>query len=281
MNKKLKDKLRNSWLRAVGFFLQDILNYLKYNILKKDLVLIYQMGKVASSSIYYSLKEKNLIVYHVHRLNKKYIQEVHESIYKKTGEVESKVVDKRGIRLFNMFIKSNKRPVYVISMVRNPIERNISAFFQNKEHYTRLVNYSNTEELIDLFYNIYDHETPLLWFDKEFNQSLNTDIYETAFPKEKKYQILKSNNYNILLLRVDLEDQAKEKIIKEFLGLKQFELKNKNVGAQKNYYSEYKEFKQNIKLEKGYIDKMLNSKFVKFFYTENEIMSFEKEWSRN
>ncbi len=278
MNKSIKNKLKNSWIRVVGFYVLDIFNYLKYKFFKKDLVFVYQMGKVASSSIYFSLKERKMIVYHIHRLNEKHIREVHKSLLEKTGLIESKVVDERGVRIYNMFMKNNKRPVYIISLVRSPIERNMSAFFQNKELYTKQRNYSDTNKLIDLFYLLYDHDTPLMWFDREFKQCLNVDIYDSPFLKDKKYKILKSKNFNILLMRVDIEDDIKENIISDFLGIKNFNLKNKNVGTLKNYNAEYKEFKNKIKLSESYINRMLDSKFANYFYTKKEINQFKQQW---
>ncbi|MCF6295140.1 MAG: putative capsular polysaccharide synthesis family protein [Flavobacteriaceae bacterium] len=281
MNKRIKEKLRNSWARIVGFYFLDIFNYLRYRFFKKDIVFVYQMGKVASSSIYYSLKEKKKVVYHVHRLNEKHIRELHKVQLENTGLIESKAVDERGIRLYNIFIKNNKRPVYIISLARNPIERNMSAFFQNKEYYTKQHSYFDTDKLTNLFYNKYDHDTPLMWFDREFKHCLNIDIYDSPFPKEKKYKILKSENLNILLMRVDLEDSIKENIISDFLGIKNFKLKNKNVGTLKSYNEEYKEFKRIIKLNESYINRMLNSKYANYFYTNEEINEIKKKWLKN
>lgn len=278
MNKRLKERLKNSWARTIGFYCLDVYNYFKYRFLKRDLVLVYQMGKVASSSIYYSLKESDNIVYHVHRLSEKHIRELHKTQLEKTGLVESKAVDERGVRLNNMFIKSNKRPIHIISLVRNPIDRNMSAFFQNKEYYTKKHDYSDTEKLTNLFYQLYDHDTPLNWFDREFKDCLNVDIYDSSFPKDKKYKLLKSNNYNILLMRVDLEDSIKENIISAFLGISNFKLKNKNVGIQKTYNEEYKDFKRKINLSDSYMNKMLNSKFTNYFYTNSEISEIRSKW---
>lgn len=236
------------------------------------------MGKVASSSIYSSLKGENFVVYHMHRLSKQNIEEVHKSQIEKKGFVDSKAVDQRGIRLYNMFLKKDKRPIYIISLVRNPIERNMSAFFQNKEYFTKNLNHSNSEELTKLFFDLYDHETPLYWFDKEFKRCLGIDIYKSPFPKEKRYKTVKSGNLNILLMRVDLNDDKKEEVINNFLGITSFKLKNKNVGTEKSYNNEYKEFKKRINLNESYIRKMLNSKFTSYFYSDNEILEFKEKW---
>lgn len=279
MNKKLKNILRNSWLRVVGFYIIDTVNYLKYNFLKQELVFVYQMGKVASSSIYNSLIKMKLVVYQIHRFNKDYIEEVHKNHREKTGTLEAKIVDERSIRISNMFLKKHKRPISIISLVRDPIERNISAFFQNKEQFTKNNNYSSTEELISLFYELYDHETPLFWFDKEFKATLGVDIYDYHFPKEKKFSIFKSNNFNILLMRIDIEDSIKEKILSDFIGMNnEVKLKNKNIGNLKGYNSEYKEFKGKLKLNENYVNKMLKSKFVEYFYTEQEINLMKEKW---
>ena len=278
MNKNIKNKLRNSRLRVVGFYIVDFFNYLRFKILKRDLVFVYQMGKVASSSIYNSLKEKKMIVYQIHRFNKEYIREIHKTHKEKTGLLESRIVDERGIRLNNMFIKKHKRPIFIISLVRDPIERNISAFFQNKEHITKHHKYTSMDELIHRFYDLYDHDTPLTWFDLEFKSSLDVDVYDFPFPKDEKHKIFKSNNFNILLLRVDIEDPQKGKIIGDFLGMGKVKLKNKNVGSLKGYNSEYKDFINKIKLNENYVNKMLKSKFVEYFYTNEEISLMKKKW---
>lgn len=278
MNNTLKNKLRNSWLRVVGFYLIDTINYLKFKVLKRDLVLIYQMGKVASSSIYSSLKDKNFVTYQIHRFDKDYIQEVHDSHKNKTGFSESRIVDERGIRLKQLFLEKRNRPIYLISLVRDPIERNMSAFFQNKEHLTKNHSYTNTKELIELFYELYEHDTPLTWFDKEFKKTMGVDIYDFSFNKEEKYGVFNTNNCNVLLLRVDIDDSAKAKIIQQFLAMDSMEIKNKNIGSLKGYNSEYKEFTKNINLSESYVDKMLSSKFTKHFYTEEEIESMYNKW---
>jgi hypothetical protein len=278
MKKYLKNKLRNSWLRVIWFYIVDVFNYLRYKFLKRDLVLVYQMGKVASSSIYNSLKGKNLVVYQIHRFNREYIDEVHKALQLKTGFIESKIVDERGIRLNRMFLKKHKRPIYLISLVRDPIERNISAFFQNKEHFAKKHEYSNIDELIQLFYDLYDHDTPLTWFEREFKRTTGVDIYDHPFPREKRHGIFKSNNFNILLLRIDLNDSQKEQILREFLEKDNIKLKNRNVGSTKSYNSEYKNFNSNIKLNEKYVSKMLESKFVKHFYTKEEIEAMRIKW---
>jgi hypothetical protein len=278
MNNSLKSRLRNSWLRVFGFFLVDTINNLKVKVLKRDLVLIYQMGKVASSSIYNSLKDKKNVTYQIHRFDEDYIKEVNDFNKNKSGFSESKIVDERSVRIKKLFLKKPSKPIFLISLVRDPIERNVSAFFQNKNHLAKNYSYANTQDLIELFYNLYAHETPLIWFDKEFKKTTGVDVYDFPFNKKQKHTIFNANNFNVLLLRVDLEDSEKSKIIQQFLSEDVVEIKNKNIGALKGYNSEYKEFMKNLDINEAYLDKMLNSKFIKHFYTEEEVQAMYNKW---
>ena len=190
MNNSLKSRLRNSWFRVFGFFLVDTINNLKVKVLKRDLVLIYQMGKVASSSIYNSLKDKKNVTYQIHRFDEDYIKEVNDFNKNKSGFSESKIVDERSVRIKKLFLKKPSKPIFLISLVRDPIERNVSAFFQNKNHLAKNYSYANTQDLIELFYNLYAHETPLIWFDKEFKKTTGVDVYDFPFNKKQKHTIL-------------------------------------------------------------------------------------------
>ena len=102
-------------------------------------VLIYQMGKVASSSIFHSLKTTtDFNAFHVHRLNPKHITRVREG-HLQRGD-SPPIEDEEGLYLYENLIKPCRTPIKIISLVREPISRNISAFFQNLQSYERLKN---------------------------------------------------------------------------------------------------------------------------------------------
>ena len=88
---------------------------------------------------------------------------------------------------------------------------------------------------------------------------------------EKGIDKYTSGNVSLLIHRIDIYDNEKERAINEFLGLNDFSLKNRNLSEGKKYDQAYKTLKQQLKLPDSYLDKMTNSKFFRHFYSEEEI----------
>jgi hypothetical protein len=183
--------------------------------------------------------------------------------------------------LYNKIIVPKKQ-VKIISLTREPIGRNVAAFFQNFERETgKKYEQSNftPQELGDIFINFFPHSIPLNWFDNNFKPFLGIDVYEYPFPKEQGYLKINKDNMDLLILKLETSDSVKEKAIAEFLGLKEFKLVRTNVGEDKNYRDMYKEFKQNLKLPLSYVEEMCSSKYFNHFYKEEEIRKVYSRWT--
>ena len=251
----------------LNIILKDIELRLKLYATNQTPIIIYQMGKVGSSSVMKSLEKKAILpLFRVHFLLKNadnrsfYNPKVYEILELKLGR-EKQV--RRGEFLYNKIIVPKKQ-VKIISLTREPIGRNVAAFFQNFERETgKKYEQSNftPQELRDIFINFFPHSTPLDWFDNHFKPFFGIGVYEYPFPKEQGYLIINKDNVDLLILKLETSDSVKEKAIAEFLGLKEFKLVRTNVGEDKNYRDMYKEFKQNLKLPLSYVEEMCSSKW--------------------
>jgi hypothetical protein len=270
---KLLDNL--TYLRKI--VLQDIKLRFRLYATNQTPIIIYQMGKVGSSSVMKSLKKKAILpLFHVHFLLKNadnrsfYNPNVYEIL---SVKLEREMLLRQGKFLYNKII-APKKQVKIISLTREPIGRNIAAYFQNFERETgkkyELSNFT-PQELIDIFINYYPHSIPLDWFDNYFKPFLGVDVYEYPFPKEQGYLRINKDNVDLLILKLETSDGVKEKAIADFLGLKEFKIVRTNVGENKNYRDIYKEFKYNLKLPLSYVEKMCSSKYFNHFYKEEEI----------
>jgi hypothetical protein len=277
---KLLDKL--TYLPKI--ILEDIKLRFKLYATNQTPIIVYQMGKVGSSSVMKSLKKAILPLFHAHFLLKNadnrsfYNPNVYEILELKLGR-EKQV--RRGEFLYNKIIVPKKQ-VKIISLTREPIGRNVAAFFQNFERETgKKYEQSNftPQDIRDIFINFFPHSTPLDWFDNHFKPFLGIDVYEYPFPKEQGYLRINKDNVDLLILKLETSDSVKEKAIAEFLGLKEFKLVRTNVGEDKNYRDMYKEFKQNLKLPLSYVEEMCSSKYFNHFYTEEEIRKVYSRWT--
>lgn len=225
-------------------------------------LIIYQMGKVGSSSIYESLKRHyNGPVFHAHSLSPRVAEKTHRWLHQWT------VVE--------------KQPARVISLTREPISRNISEFFQNLEVFideSPANIQQSPEELQNTFLAKHWHDWSLNWFDTEINANFNIDVYEKAFPQTGTCQYSREN-IELLVLRSELDDEDKITAICNFLSLDRFKLVNKNIGQQKEYSQTYKLFLENVRFPREYIDMICESKYFRHFYSTEEIAAARERWS--
>lgn len=243
-------------------------------------VLVYQMGKVASSTIYQALiKDEDFITFHVHRLNPVNIIKHRQDRIEKGWQTPEKIHEILSPFIYNNIIKS-KMPIKIITLVRDPISRNISDYFQVLDQIWSIKNaYSklSLEELTQGFFEKHLDYVPLTWFDLEFKEVLDVDVYKYNFPQDKGYLQIKSGCYDILIMKHNLDDQIKQEILGQFLG-KNFSLVSKNVADEKGYADTYRKFLATVKLPESYVNKMLDSKYTQHFYSNKEINKLKEKW---
>ncbi len=244
-------------------------------------VVVYQMGKVASSSIHLSLKATtDLNVFHLHRLNPENIELVRKERLRRGSLLKN---EDRALYLYENLMKNPPNgSVKIISLVREPIGRNISAYFQNLQSFEGVQDAHNSievEPLIEHFIERYSHDVPLLWFDEEMRATTGIDVYEYTFPRDQGYQVIAEGPYQVIIMRHDLDDRLKEKYIAEFLELESFNLSRANEASSKEYADAYKRFVSSIKLPSGYVERMLSSKYARHFYSQEERRAFSERWT--
>lgn len=241
-------------------------------------ILIYTMAKVASSSVYHSIhKQSKQPIYHLHSLNEQKIKAAVKACFENGVMPASRSV---GDLIYREKIEKNL-PVKIITSVREPIARNLSAFFEAFEYYTGVqpINWTGkTENLFSLFYQELPQEFPLQWFDEELQRMTGIDVYAKTFDASQKYQFYQKGNTEVLLFRTDLSNQKKTELIQSFLGLKDFSLQNYNVGSDKSYAQMYQQFKKQIHFPEDYLHNMLTAKYTQHFFSEVEIQQMYKQY---
>jgi len=225
-------------------------------------IFVFQMGKVGSSSIYKSLLAQYPgLVAHAHIFSADH----------KSPRVR---------RLYFWAIKGG-RPLKIISLTREPMARNVSAFFQMFERDTGIpyakANFT-LAELKTLFLSNYKHEIPLEWFDKNILANFGIDVYATPFPQDGSCTFSR-NKIELLVMRSEINDDEKVRAVNRFLGSNGFQLRNTNIGEKKAYAATYMSFASNVKLPPDYVERMCESKYFNHFYSKAEIDMARRRWS--
>jgi hypothetical protein len=242
-------------------------------------VIVYQMGKVGSSSLRDSLKERGVWpVSHAHRINPKHVEEIKEHRAQRGFDSPLPTVHIRGLELHREIVEPGRSSKF-ISLIREPVSRNVSAFFfnyvANEDGYGNL----SLQEIRESFLSEYPHEVPLVWFDREPKVTLNIDVYDTPFPNDQGYVELSNGPFELLVMQSELPDARKADAIQQFLEISDFQIQRRNTGQRKSYGNVYDAFKQKISLPNSYLDRMLQSRYAQHFYSTEEIEQTYNRWS--
>lgn len=241
----------------------------------EDPIVVAQMGKVSSKSVSNALEGLGGSVYHVHHLCRDRLRTIAET-YETAGKVPPHIA--RSYEVLEKIVDRGK-PARVISMVRDPIARNISAFFQNKNVFA--AGEADVSELIRRFIETYPHEVPIEYFDVHIKPVFGIDVFETAFDREQRSLLATNENFSLLVLRTEDSDDSKQASLARFLNRTDISLERRNVGSDKSYASEYAEFLERIRLPQAYVDRMLGSRMARHFYTAEELAGFRARWERS
>ena len=211
-------------------------------LLFKRVILVFQMGKVGSFSALYaiyrslgkqdrgqgfwgssSMEIGNTTIFHMHR--------------------NHDFNDFR--RLMILWHARLGLPLSVICPIREPIARDVSAFFYWCLRYQKnldLTANADLGELEELFlkdsrphqssrarsYTLAEHQFTLNWFDEHLKPLTRIDVYKQPFPIDRKWQIYRRGFTRELVYQIDLERSEQAKLISRFLGIKLDELRPEN-----------------------------------------------------
>ena len=257
------------------------LNKLKHRIKKrlvndKNIYVIYTMSKVGSSTVYQSLKSKRPFsdIFHVHFLSENYLDNIlpqlHENFHSNIPI---------GREILSFIAKNPNSRIKIVTLTRDPIDREISGLFQSWKHLYSDIEQVPHEELKEHIESK-DYDYSLGWFDEEFKEYLHFDIYEHDFDREKGYEIYSHGKYDILCIKLEKLNAVAQSAFLDFFG-EQISLVHSNSSKDKKGKDAYKYLKQNVEFDKEQLEKIYNSKYVKHFYSENEINAFKSKWSKS
>jgi len=186
-------------------------------------------------------------------------------------------------------IVNNHTDTLIIVGIRNPIDRNLSYFFQSYDYefynnvktkvnnYKGEYNYINkfvktkiknisTEEIIQRYFNMPFHNTFNDWF-MEFFEITSIDKKRFNIDKGLDFYSL-SNNNTIMIYTLEKLNDNKDEICSL---LKIPFLLHSNNSNNRHYKDIYNNVKKNIVYKKEYLDKLLNTDIIRFFYSETDI----------
>lgn len=168
------------------------------------------------------------------------------------------------------------RPWDVIIPVREPVARNVAAFFQTGE---RLGHSLDDPERAVAELVAWHHWSGLLtWFDTEVRDPIGVDVYDHPFDKERGWQVIDAPTARVLLIRQEDLAAAPEALSTMF-GVPITGLVRANVGAEKPYAAAYEEFCRRASIPAAALDELYDSRYARHLYTDEQIAVFRERWA--
>jgi hypothetical protein len=176
----------------------------------------------------------------------------------------------------------------VVSLVRDPIARQVSGVFQSPDFASvslrdrsgcfdvdRVVAY-----LEECFLTAPPGHGADSWFDEELGTVFGVDVFAQPFPRERGYTILREKRARVLLLRVEDLDRTLGPALCEFLDLpKEPAIVRSNVRGHSGDAAEYARVLERFRLPREIVDEIYARRLVRHFYTEEMIARFARRWT--
>ncbi|MCC6603013.1 MAG: sulfotransferase family 2 domain-containing protein [Anaerolineae bacterium] len=255
-------------------------------------IIIYQMGKVGSTTLQASLEEASLpfSIYKVHFLSDAgmaHAVEFHQKTLKVPWENTPHIQTSELLRE-----KIQTEPDHkwkVITLVREPIMREVSEFFQYVHSmYPELLDENGDiekERAIKLlqtrlmFYNPEKNYT-CRWFDMEIKGMFGLDVFAHPFDTTKGYSIIQQGNVDLLILRLEDLNRSFGEAVSQFLELDvPIELIQSNMRSEQKRGTTYEQVRQELTLRDSVCRKIYASTYARHFYSTAEIDQLSQKWS--
>lgn len=260
----------------------------------KGAVVVHQMSKVGSQTVVASLHEAlpDHVIYHTHFISDQGLSWLEDFVRTRWGSVHipQHLWHGQFVR-DNLGRKDAPERLKIVTLVRDPVARNISEFFQELDvHLSYPYQQKLTDKGIDgvtdelesmLLHKLskeVDWEQPYSWFDPEIRDALGMDLFTTDFDTSAGYGIFSQGNTDLLLIKLESLSECAGQAFDEFLGIKGFSLASHNVATKKYYSEAYRNIQNRLQIPADLLEACYASSHVRHFYNEKEIMSFSDRW---
>lgn len=226
----------------------------------ENLIGLYTMPKVGSISVRDALREAGYDPFH------------HHDFRDDAGKAMMDAMKQKGVT--------------IISLVRDPLARLVSEYFFHIGFFDYLDGLRNVEagenvyralkERMKRFHLQYDFSN---WFEKELQAVTGIDVLEYPFDKERGYMCVEKEGIRLMIMTLE-KMSTLENELAEFVGTDTVEIGKRNASDNFETKYAYKEFVQNVSFNEEELSEFYDNKYVKHFYSAEQIEIFKNKWRK-
>ena len=258
----------------------------------QPIYVVYQMGKVGSSTVYESLRRAGVPrVHKVHYLTAEGLDRARRSY--QGFSVRVPVPHEATSMMLRTILSAGSPDVRwkVITLVREPIARDVSAYVQ-------MVDLLNPELVAGASPQVsriaraaaaqfvgFDENRSYTcrWFDDEFARTFGVDVLARPFEHGRGWGRITQDNVDVLVLRMEDLDRVFETAMLDFSGRRVPAIYQSARSPQKLQAAYRKDVYQQI-LDQARISEqscraVYQSRYARHFYSQDELAGFQERWS--
>lgn len=241
-------------------------------------ILIYQMAKVGSTTVYQSLRAAGLTPLHVHHIRER-IPDEERAWHVRQGQVPT--IDVFVGRLLAPYLRWTSHRLKAISLVRDPVARYLSKLYHVPGGYD--IVSGDIDETVQAVQDRLARpevleEGMFSWFDREIKARLDVDIMAQPFDRERGYTRYQGPRADVLVLKLERLSDLLPTVVSDFVGTPLQEVRA-NVGQRKASGDAYQRAKAAFRLPEATAAWIYDHAWVRHFYTADERAAFRAKWA--
>jgi hypothetical protein len=250
-------------------------------------VLVYRMANMGSSAVVRTLESIGLdrAVHHVRRMT---AFKAPTGIRRHLPVGIGLPYDSLLARALGEKIRQADAPqIPVITLVRDPIDRELSGFFKDVIANPKLQGDAGLDagrvlEYLQQRFRLegvcQDEKT---WFDQEVKQLLGIDVFAVPFARHTGYAIYQSRRARMLMLRMEDLDQVLGPALAEFFKLPETpDVVRSTDHTASSDRDVYRSVIEKFRLPRSEVERVYSGRFARHFYTPDAIDRFTERWTR-
>jgi hypothetical protein len=255
-------------------------------------VLVYQQGRVASTSVYESLcsLELGLPIFHVHTLSRARAEARIERARREGRRVDRNLVVGSALsrELEKHQADPGRAPWKVVTIFRDPIAVMMSIHFMHPEILEASTGAGEIERdaMLEHFQRIFENDDPAgwelsRWYEDVFAEETGVDVFAHPFDRDRGYSIVREQGLEVLLLRFESLRQCFSEAVAEWLDVSpsRVSLPHANVHREKSLDGLHDFAKKNLALSRAACERVYSTRFVRHFYSDAAIEALVDRWT--
>jgi hypothetical protein len=252
-------------------------------------ILVYQMGKVGSSTVVSTLEQLRLKnpVLHVHTLVAERLREAQARQRRSQRPFLDEHLQVSSILLPKL--ETGRFPCHLVTLTREPIARAISFVFEDWKKKTprallengHLDDAAMKQAIESLLSEGSDHADPGQWFDKELKRSFGLDVFSVPYDESRGYTLVRTGDVSLLILRMEDLNRSLPAALGDLLGIdsQAITMSRANEADEKWYARSMDVQKRSFRLPRETLDRIFSSRYMRHFYP-NDIERLRTRWEQ-